>query len=128
MTQNSDVGPDGGSLTPSQVKGLKYAIAGMSLMIVVGLGLVVGRIIYLGSGGGKQAGLAAGAVRSGPIGALAERAKLPLPPQAVVRHVALNQDRMVVQFDSPAGAGIVVFDLASGNVVSRVEIVPEVPR
>jgi hypothetical protein len=51
-----------------------------------------------------------------------------LPPGALVRQTSISGDRLAVQYEAPSGAGIVVLDLASGQIVSRVELAPEAPR
>ena len=123
-----------GPLDPGQVRLLKIAVVAMGLMILAGLAAVVGRVIYLASGGQKQA-----VTVSGPSGApqgtawgagqrAPANARLALPPQSIVRHLALSGDRLAVQFDGPAGTGIAIIDVATGAVVSRIELVPEVPR
>jgi hypothetical protein len=51
-----------------------------------------------------------------------------IPAGATVKTMALAGDRLAVHFDAPAGGGILVIELASGEVVSRVELVPAPPR
>ena len=105
------------------VRALKIAIVVMGAMIVLGLLTIIGRMVYLASAGGKQ-----GSSLTSSSARLAPNATLALPPGAHVKHVALSGDRLVVHYESASGSGIAVLDLASGNQVSRVEIVPEVPR
>ncbi len=99
---------------------LKISIVVMGVLIVVGLLTVIGRMIYLASGGRQQVSTTAGPV--------APAARLPLPDGAVVRTVALSGDRLAVHFDAPGGSGIAILDLATGRALSRVELVPEPPR
>lgn len=108
-------------LTEPHVRLLKIAVVAMGLMIVVGLAAVIGRIIYLGSSGQKQAAVSQTA-RAGGSGRLA------LPQQASVKHLALSGDRLAVHYEGPAGAGIAIVDAASGALISRIELVPDVPR
>ena len=108
-------------LTEGHVRLLKIAVVAMGLMIGVGLAAVIGRIIYLGSGGQKQATVSP-AARTGGSGRLA------LPPQASIKHLALSGDRLAVHYEGPAGAGIAIIDAATGAVISRIDLVPEVPR
>ena len=105
------------------VRALKIAIVVMGLMIVLGLLTIIGRMVYLASAGGKQ-----GSSSASSSARIAPSAKLALPAGAHVKHVALSGDRLVVHYENAAGAGIAVLDLASGNQVSRIDIVPEVPR
>lgn len=104
------------------VRALKIAIVVMGVMIVLGLITIIGRMIYLASQGGRQPAAPALSARIAP------NARLALPPGAQVRHVALSGDRLAVHFDSPAGAGIAILDLTTGAQLSRVELVPEIPR
>lgn len=112
-------------LNDGHVRLLKIAIVAMGLMIVAGIAAVIGRIMYLGSGGQKQAAVSQSVsqgVRAGGGG------RLSLPPQASIKHLSLSGDRLAVHYEGPAGAGIAIVDAASGAVMSRIELVPEVPR
>ena len=104
------------------VRALKIAVVVMGIMIVLGVLTVIGRIVYLSSQGPRQASVPAGAAR------VAGAARLALPPGAQVRQISLSGDRIAVHFEGPAGAGIAVVDLASGAVLTRIDVVPEVPR
>jgi hypothetical protein len=107
------------------VRALKIAVVAMGIMIVIGVLVVIGRIVYLASQGPRPA-TASGAV---PTGArLAPASRLALPGGATVRQITLFGDRLAVHYEGPAGGGIAILDLASGSVLSRVDIVPEVPR
>jgi hypothetical protein len=112
--------PDSGPLGPGQVRALKIAVVVMGVLIVLGLFTVFARIIYLASKPGRQVQAASQVPRS--------EHRLALPPGAVVRQTSISGDRLAVQYESPSGAGIVVLDLASGQVVSRIELAPETPR
>ena len=110
-----------GPLSPGQVRALKIAVVVMGVLIILGLFTVFARIIYLASRSGPQVQAASQASRK-----TAQR--LALPPGAIVRQTSISGDRLAVQYEAPSGAGIVVLDLASGQVVSRVELAPEAPR
>lgn len=115
-----DRSPDTPPDTP-QVRLLKFVVIGLGVLILVGLATVIGRIIYLASNAPRQVSVSASA-------RLAPNVRLSLPPQAIVRHVSLSGDRLLVSYDSPAGSGISIVDVATGAVLSRIDIVPEVPR
>jgi hypothetical protein len=60
-------------------------------------------------------------------------ARLPLPAGAAVRGVSLSGDRLLVQYEAShagtgGGGGVVILDLATGKVLSRVELVPGARR
>ena len=107
------------------VRALKFAVVAMGIMIVLGLLTVIGRIVYLANQRGTQAS-PAGMVSSGTR--LAATARLSLPQGAHIRQISLSGDRLAVHYEGPAGSGIAVVDLVSGTVLSRVDVVPEVPR
>jgi hypothetical protein len=109
-----------GPLSAGQVRALKIAVVVMGVLIVLGLFTVIARIIYLASRPGRQVQAASQAVKA--------EQRLALPPGAVVRQTSLSGDRLAVHYEAPSGAGIVVLDLASGHVVSRIELAPEAPR
>lgn len=111
---------DGSPLTPGQVRWLKIAVVVMGIMIIVGIAILIGRILYLASTGPRQAM---------PVRApIHTDSTVGIPPGASIRSVALSNDRLAIHYEGPRGAGIVVVDLASGMRIGRVEVVPEPPR
>lgn len=108
-----------GPLSPAGVRMLKIAIVVMGVMIVLGLFGIIARMFYLAS------------TRPSPTIAsstvLAE-GRLSLPSGAVVKSTTISGDRLALQYDAPAGSGFVVLDLASGRVISRWRIEPELPK
>jgi hypothetical protein len=110
-----------GPLSPGQVRALKIAVVVMGVLIVLGLFTVFARIIYLASRPAPQVQAASQAPRK-------TTQRLALPPGAIVRQSSISGDRVAVQYEAPSGAGIVILDLASGQIVSRVELAPEAPR
>lgn len=106
------------------VRALKIAVVVMGIMIVLGVLTVIGRIVYLAAQGPRPAGTSA--VTSSAR--LAAVTRLALPVGASVRQISLSGDRLAVHYEGPASSGIAIVDLASGAVLSRVDVVPEVPR
>ena len=51
-----------------------------------------------------------------------------LPAGAQVRGLALQGDRLAIHYDTAAGSGIAVVDLATGRTLSRVQLVPGAPK
>lgn len=84
---------------------LKIAIAVMSLALVVGFLVVFGTILARMGGGTETA------VRGGALS---------LPGQAV--SMALDGDRLAVIVEAEAGRFIVVYDIARGREIGRVEL------
>jgi hypothetical protein len=112
--------PSSGPLSPGQVRALKIIVVVMGVLILLGLFTVFGRIIYLASKPGRQ-------VQAASQGLKAEQ-RLALPPGAEVRQTSISGDRLAVHYEAPSGAAVVVLDLASGQVLSRIELAPEAPR
>ncbi len=116
-------GPEGG-LTPSEARlqrNLKIIVVAMGLLIFAGLATIVGRIIYLASGPAAQPPAADAGPASGAGAAVADRA-LTLPAGAVVRSISLSGDRLAVHYEAAGTEGIAVLDLASGRVLTRVDL------
>ena len=118
MSQTENAGP----LSETHVRWLKIAVVVMGLMILTGLAAVIGRVIYLAGGAQRQAQTVA------PASSRGAPARLALPAGATVRQVSLAGDRMAVHYDSPTGGGIAVVDVATGAVLQRIDLVPELPR
>ena len=106
--------PNEGPLSPAGVKALKFAVVAMGVLIVIGLIVVVGRVIYLAS--------ASRAAKPQPTTSIVERAKLILPRATAAKSIAVNGDRLTVHYSGSDRAGIVIMDLRSGRVLSRITL------
>jgi hypothetical protein len=106
----------GALLSDSQIALLRRAVIFMTTLLVAGVLLLIGRIIYLARGPSTQAASAASI--NAPL--LAD-VRLVLPAGAEIRHMSLAGNRLAVHH-SQAGGGeaITILDLATGAVVSRV--------
>lgn len=123
MTQPTSTAPAASAEPhPPHVRALKFLVIAMGVMIVVGLLTVIGRIVYLASTGPRQAAVASSSIR------LAPSVKLALPAGAHIRQVSLSGDRLAVHYETASGTGIALINLASGAIVSRIEVVPELPQ
>jgi hypothetical protein len=105
--------------TPTQLRMLKIAVIGMGVILLVGFLVVIGRIIYLVNSGprppsGLAAALTSPAVTPPPLA---------LPKGAIVRHLAVSGHLIVLHYESPAGAGIRVIDVATGNPAISIPII-----
>ena len=116
MTEIEKSGP----LGSGPVRLLKIAVVVMGVLILAGLAAIAARVFYLASRPARQP--------SGIALAAAGQARLALPDGAVVRHVALSGDRLAVTYEHPGGTAIAILDLATGETVRRIEVVPEPPR
>ena len=100
-------------LAARRVRALQIAVVAINVLVLIGLIAVFSRMFYLSSQPGGKA-------------AWVPEARLPLPAGAAVRNVSLSGDRLLVHYDAAAvgASGIVIFELATGKVLSRVELVP----
>lgn len=106
---------DNGPLSSGQVKALKLAIAVMSFLIVAALLAIVGRVIYLSAV--KQRAPAQAQTVSSTI---APNATLDLPAGAVIRNMSLQNDRLLVHYETTAGPGAVIVDLETGKKLGTI--------
>ena len=116
--------PDGrppansGPLSEGQLRLLKLAVYGMGVLLIVGFLVIIGRIIYLIA----QTPPAPATAQIDPGAPLKSAAKLELPAGASIRHLSVAGNRLAIQYDAPGGSAIVIFDMASGSVLSRIAI------
>jgi hypothetical protein len=104
--------------TPRQVRVLKIAVIVMGLLLVGGFAFVLAAIVYQASRGGQDA-----AVSAAPLGGVA--AELPIAKDASVTALSLDGDRLALHLNSAAGPEIVVIDVTTGRIVSRIKLKPE---
>jgi Family of unknown function (DUF6476) len=108
----------GALLSDSQIALLRRAVIIMTTLLVAGVLLLIGRIIYLARGPTTQA--ASAASMNAPL--LAD-VRLALPAGAEIRHMSLAGSRLAVHHGQAGGGeAITVLDLATGAIVSRVSV------
>ncbi len=122
--QDDDASPppsllSGVQLNDPQTRALRIAVIVMGVLIVMGLVALIGRIIYL-------VARPSGQITSG-VAAMAPQIQTALPAGAVIKTVALTGDRLAVHYETAAGSGIAIIDLASGRTLSRIQFTPEAP-
>jgi len=93
---------------------LKLVVAGLAVVLLAGLVVVIGRVIYLASSSPAQPAT--------PTLAIRPEQSLALPPGAQVRSVSLSGNRLAVHYDVGGTAGIAVLDLQTGQAVTNVAI------
>lgn len=93
---------------------LKFVVVALGVVMVAGLALVIGRIIYLASAPPAQP-VASSTVSSNQT--------LQLPHGAEVRSISLSGNQIAVHYEMPEGSGIAVLDLATGRQATHVSIV-----
>jgi hypothetical protein len=113
----------GALLSDSQIAMLRRAVIIMTTLLVAGVMLLIGRVIYLARGPTTQA--ASAASMNAPL--LAD-VRLALPAGAEIRQMSLAGSRLAVHHSQAAGGqagggeAITVLDLATGAVVSRISV------
>ncbi|MGD9667787.1 MAG: DUF6476 family protein [Hyphomicrobiaceae bacterium] len=98
--------------TPS-MRMLKYAVIGMGIVLILGFFIILARIVYLTSR--MDASLPAG-----------QELSIAVPAGAEVTSMSLAGNRLALHLAGPGPneRSIVVIDLASGRVVSRMRLEP----
>lgn len=121
--------PDGSPMSDADLmreqrlqRNLKILIAGMGLLILLGLGAVALKIVT--GGGAQQASGSATSILAPSGGEIA----VELPPGAKVVSVSVSGNRLAVHHESPAGTGIAIIDLDTGRRVVDVKPLAAVPR
>jgi hypothetical protein len=116
--------PPGGTMTPSQVRKLKIAIAIMSVLLAVGLILfLVGIYIQAQKLATKlkdRAASPAAVSRSIPADL-----DLPIPPGAELSAIHADQGRLILHLRAAGRSELAIIDLASGREVQRIRLTPQ---
>jgi hypothetical protein len=92
-------------------RNLKIVVAGLGILILLGLGAVVAGIVGMASGGLKSKSDPAAA----PSSSLPATLDLKLPLGAKIVSVSLSGKRLAVAHEGPAGAGIAIIDIETGQ-------------
>ena len=121
MLKETETQPIGSTMTPSQDRKLKIAIAIMSVMLVAGfILLLVG--IYLQTQ--KIALDQKGGTRDAPAGIFG-MIDIPVRAGSELRQVVIDQGSMVLHLHLPAGDELAVIDLSTGREIQRLRLVPQ---
>jgi hypothetical protein len=108
--------------TPRQVRLLKIAVIVMGVLLVGGFASVIAAIVYQASRLGQTPAPTAAAPAIAPASANAE---LPIPKDAEVTALALDGNRLALTLKSASGSELLVIDLGSNKVLSRIKLRPE---
>jgi hypothetical protein len=120
----SETVPLGGTMTPSQVRKLKIAIAIMSVLLAVGLVLfLVGIYIQAQKLATKlkEREAASAAVSQAPPTDL----DLAVTPGAELSAIHADQGRLILHLRAAGGSEIAIIDLTSGREVQRIRLSPQ---
>ena len=125
-TQRDDISPKSETaagqagdalLTDGQIRWLRRAVVGMTAVLVAGIALLIGRVIYLARPAGTQAASATLAAAMQP------NIRFVLPAGAVIKAMTADGNRMFISHARPGSDDeITVVDLTSGKVVSQITI------
>jgi hypothetical protein len=105
--------------TRRQVRVLKIAVIVMGILLVVGFGLVMVAIVYQASQLPDKESQAPARAAAVPLEAQTE---LAIPPGAKVTSLALDGDRLALHLESSAGPEVVVVEIGTGKVLSRIKL------
>ena len=104
-------------LTDDQIRWLRRAVVGMTAVLVAGIALLIGRVIYLARPAGTQAASASMSL------AIQPNIRLALPAGSIIKTMTVDGNRMFISHARPgADDEITVVDLTSGKVVSHISI------
>jgi hypothetical protein len=109
--RNAEV--EGAILSDDQIRKLRIGVIVMSIALVAGVAMLIGRVIYLANRGNEQ---------GVPRGMLAADPRLMLPAGASLKSTALSGDRLSAHYTSPKGDGVIILDLVTGKTLSHVRI------
>lgn len=103
-------------------KALLGAVVVVGLLIMIGVGVVIFTIV-------NRLGKLSDTQKSPPEAtepalAMPAEAKLALPEGAEAEEMALDGSRLAIRYRGPAGAGIVIYDLAAGSTIGTVRLGP----
>jgi hypothetical protein len=96
---------------------LKFVVVALAILLFAGLSAVIWRVIYLASPTATQPAAA-------PSLAIRPEQSLQLPAGALVRSLSLSGNRIAVHYEAASGAGIAIFDLKTGRIVSDIAVEP----
>jgi hypothetical protein len=96
------------------MRAMKYAVIGMGVILILGFFIILARIVYLTSRMDA----------SGPVGS---EVVVAVPAGAQVTSMSLSNNRLALHLkgEGSAKGSIVVIDLATGRVISRVQLTRE---
>jgi hypothetical protein len=125
-TDNTPI--EGSPFTPRQVRMLKIAVVVMGVLLVAGFLLIIATIAFQASQMGVEDEVAPAAEQaSRPAGdrARPESFDVTIPEGAEVTDMAVDGNRLMLHLKTAEGGDVLVIDLESGKVVSRIGLRPE---
>ncbi|MCB1510565.1 MAG: hypothetical protein KDJ36_06645, partial [Hyphomicrobiaceae bacterium] len=111
------------TLPPNAVRAIYAMVIIMTILIVAGIALVIGRIIYLANKSGGPSH-----VQRSPLQAPAPELSLPLPAGAKVAETSLAGNRLVVRYSANGEDAVMIYDVVTGRTLSRIRLRPEAAK
>lgn len=103
-------------MPPNAVRAIYAMVIIMSMLIVAGVALLIGRIIYLANASGKPTTMPA------TVGQPAPDLALTLPAGATVAETSLSGNRLVVRYTAGGQEALLIFDLVTGRTLSKIAL------
>lgn len=123
MVNETEMMPEGSTMTPSQVRKLKIAIAIMSVLLVAGFILLLVGIYLQTQKLDKKAKTSAGA--PAPISVEGPAiVNLPVKAGAELSRIMTDDGRLILHLRHSGESEIVIVDLATGQELRRIRLVP----
>jgi hypothetical protein len=121
MPNETQAMPEGSTMTPSQVRKLKIAIAIMSVLLVAGfILLLVG--IYMQT---QKLDKKSRAGKDLPVSASSEGPaiiNMPIKPGAELRQILTSNGNLILHLHHATGNEIIIADLATGQEIRRIQL------
>jgi hypothetical protein len=121
MLNASETAEPGSTLTPSQIRKLKIAIAIMSVLLVVGFILLLVGIYLQSQKLTKKPEASPLTIPAGMAGTL----NLPVKAGAELVQVLTDQGRLILHLRQPGGGEVSIIDLATGRELQRIRLSPQ---
>ncbi|XSG83489.1 MAG: hypothetical protein ACPW61_06840 [Methyloligella sp. ZOD6] len=132
MTNRGETSPDqdntpieGSAFTPRQVRILKIAVIVMGVLLVGGFLLIIATIAYRATQLGVKKTDKPTETEQMSSAPRPEAFGVAVPDGAEIADMAVDGDRLALHLKTRSGNEIMVIDLTSGAVVSRIRLKPE---
>lgn len=105
-------------------RNLKILVTGLGILILLGVGAVITKMVSLAMAPRAQVSAPAAAALAGK----AKELRVELPNGAKVVSVSLSDNRLALHHEGPGGTGILVIDLTTGERIADVKPQEALPR
>jgi|GEM_PF-539937 len=123
--ENGEVVIEGTVFTERQVKLLKYVVIGLGVLMVVGLAVIIGTVIYRASNMGSDKADGGQVISQTISGANANLSNIEIIKGSKVISTSLNGSRLAVTTENKGSYSILVIDARTGKLLSRTTLAPK---